>query len=401
MVIVGAGKAASRAIVSLREHGWKGPITLVGEEAHPPYDRPPLSKASITGKDEPTPVLLLDEGILRSQGVTWHFGLAATGIDRDARMLGLADGRAIAYDRLLIATGARPRPLNVPGAEHALTLRTFEDAARLRALFLPDARVVVIGGGFIGLELAASASKRGARATVVEALPRVLMRGCPDVIAAAVAARHALAGTTILTGAKVAAIEADAVVLDDRTRIAADVIVAGIGAVPAVELARAGDLGLDNGIACDGAMRTSDPSIFAAGDCCSFPHPLYDGRRIRLEAWRSAQDQAAVAARNMLGHGVAYDAVPWFWSDQFDMSLQIAGLPDEEVGHAVRPLKDGAFIRFHLDAAGRLVGASGIGPGNAVARDIRLAEMLIGKRAAPAPSALADPNVPLKSLLNT
>ncbi|HYN00282.1 MAG TPA: oxidoreductase C-terminal domain-containing protein, partial [Aestuariivirgaceae bacterium] len=193
--------------------------------------------------------------------------------------------------------------------------------------------------------------------------------------------------------------ESDSIVLGDGRNVPADITIAGVGSMPETSLALTAGLALDNGIACDTQMRTSDPHIFAAGDCCSFTHPLYDNRRIRLEAWRSAQDQGAVAAENMLGGDRTYEAVPWFWSDQYELTLQIAGLPTDGLRMVTRQLRDGAFIDFEFDASGRLVCASGIGPGNFIARDIRLAQMLIAKRAAPDPVALADAATGLKSLL--
>ena len=399
MVIVGAGKAGARAVVGLREFGWQGPITLIGEEALPPYDRPPLSKAAITETDEPAPVLLLDEETIKSLGAEWIGGAHAKLIDRAARQVVLADGRKVPYLKLLIATGAKPRKLSLPGAERALLLRDFADAQMLRKNFLPGVTVAVIGGGFIGLELASSATKRGCTVTVIEALPRILLRAVPEQIASVVADRHRQAGVTILTNASIERIESDAVVLKDGTRVAADLVIAGIGAAPAVALAEASGLALDNGIVCNGHMLTSDPNIYAVGDCASFPHAVFGDRRMRLEAWRAAQDQAAVAAENMAGGGKLFEAVPWFWSDQYDLSLQIAGVPADGSLIVTRPLKDGAFILCHLKDDGTIVGASGVGRGNTIARDIRLAEMLIAKRATPDPAALADPDTQLKSLL--
>ncbi len=399
MIIVGAGKAGARAVIGLREHGWQSEITLIGEETLPPYDRPPLSKASITEETEPSPVLLLDEDTIKSLGATWIGGSAVVSIDRANNQVRLGDGRIIGYGKLLLATGAKPRQLSCPGAARAMLLRDFADTLALRAAFVPGATVAIVGGGFIGLELAASATKRGASVTVIEALPRVLMRGVTEEIAAAVAARHADAGVKILIDSKVERIDADCVLLTDGRRIAAQVVVAGIGAAPAISLAEEAGLDLDNGIACDAMMRTSDPDIYAAGDCCSFPHAVFGGKRLRLEAWRSAQDQAAVAAENMTGGNRVFEAVPWFWSDQFELTLQIAGEPSNGNRIVKRPLKDGAFILCHLDDAGTLVGASGIGPGNTIARDIRLCELLIGKRAKPDEAALTDPAFQLRTLL--
>ena len=399
MVIVGSGKAAARAVIGLREFGWKGSITLIGEEKHLPYDLPPLSKAAISAEEEPQLTLLLDESMLASLGVTRISGIAATAIDRAAKTVTLADGRRIAYLKLLIATGARARELNIPGGEYARTLRSFEDSVALRAAFTPGCKIAIIGAGFIGLELAASASKRGCTVTVIEAQPRILMRGVPQEISDVVAARHKAAGVAILTGAQIDRVEKDGVILTGGRKIDADVIVAGIGAAPEISLAQAAGLTIDNGIACNALLQTSDPDIYAAGDCCSFPHGVFGNRRLRFEAWRSAQDQGAVAAENMTGGGKAHEAIPWFWSDQYELTLQIAGMPGDGVSSVRRQIKDDAFILFHLDAGGMLVGASGIGPGNTIARDIRLAEMLIAKRAVPTPAQLADPAFQLKSLL--
>jgi 3-phenylpropionate/trans-cinnamate dioxygenase ferredoxin reductase subunit len=235
--------------------------------------------------------------------------------------------------------------------------------------------------------------------TLIEAQPRILMRGVPEAIADVVHARHAAAGVTMQVGTGLAAIETDGVVLADGRKIKADIVIAGIGAAPQTALAEQAGLAVNNGIICDAMLRTEDPDIFAAGDCCSFPHQLFGNKRMRLEAWRNASDQANAATENMLGGAKAYVAVPWFWSDQYDLSLQISGVPGDGVETVRRQTSEQAFIIFHRDATGRLVGASGIGPGNAIARDVKLAEMLIARSASPASAALADPAVGLKSLL--
>jgi 3-phenylpropionate/trans-cinnamate dioxygenase ferredoxin reductase subunit len=329
----------------------------------------------------------------------------AVAIDRVGKSVRLSDGSALAYAKLLLATGAVPRqlPLAANAGPRCVTLRSFDDALAIRKLLSPGMRLVVIGGGFIGLELAASAVKRGAAVTVIEAQPRVLMRGVPEEIASVVTERHRAAGTDIRAGVGIMSISGDddavRVTLADGTNLVADLLVVGIGAVPVTSLAESAGLALDNGIAVDRFLRTSDPEIFAAGDCCSFPLDIYGGRRVRLESWRNAQDQGSLAARNMLGAEEPVSAVPWFWSDQHDLTLQIAGLAEGADHHVRRDLGNDAFILFHLAPDGRLLAASGIGPGNAVARDIRLAEMLIAKSARPDPAALASPDVKLKSLL--
>ncbi|MDO8353724.1 MAG: FAD-dependent oxidoreductase [Aestuariivirga sp.] len=399
MVIVGGGKAGARAAVAFRENSWKGPVTLISDEALAPYDRPPLSKAAIMEEAEPQPVYLLDEGMMASLEVTFLRGSAATAIDRDAKTVSLADGKKIPYDRLLIATGAEPRRLSQAGAERALLLRDLADSIKIRSEFISGKSVAIIGGGFIGLELAASAAKRGCRVTVIEAQPRILMRGVPPEIATRIAARHAEAGVAILTSAGIAQIGSDKILLADGREVPAEILIAGIGAAPRIKLAEQAGLALDNGIACNTYLQTSDPHILAVGDCCSFPHPIFGNERLRLEAWRNASDQAIVAVENMLGGQKPYEAIPWFWTDQYELNLQIAGLPQRGVSIVPRVPKEGALILCHLDAEGRLVGASGIGQGNSIARDIRLLEMLIGKKAAPDPALLADPAFQLKSLL--
>jgi 3-phenylpropionate/trans-cinnamate dioxygenase ferredoxin reductase subunit len=398
MVIVGGGMAGARAIVSLRANGWAGAITLISEETLLPYDRPPLSKAMLTEEREPAPSWLLDDGMIASLKAVFLRGARAVSIDRAGKAVMLEDGRSIAYDRLLIATGAKPRRLTIEGGELAYTLRDFADSEYLRSRLRASSSTAIVGGGFIGLEVAASARKLGCNVTLIEAQPRILMRGVPEEIARVVHARHVEAGVSMEVGTAPKAVEPDGVLLADGRKVTADIVIAGIGAAPEVGLARAAGLAVDNGITCDENLRTSDPDIFAAGDCCSFPHRLFGNKRMRLEAWRNATDQANVATQNMLGAEKPYMAVPWFWSDQYDLSLQIAGSPADGVETVRRQVGEG-FVIFHRDTAGRLVGASGIGPGNSIARDVKLAEMLIGREAKPAASDLADPAIQLKALL--
>jgi len=404
MVIIGAGECGARAALTLRENGYDGPVTLIGDEVHLPYERPPLSKEAMTGEDMPAPKSVADEARLAAHQITHIAGRTVSAVDPASRQLVLSDGQKLSYDKLLLATGAQPRRLPLTEAlSRAVYLRTFDDALALRSKLTPGARVAIVGGGFIGLELAASATKRGAKVTVIEAQARILMRGVPAEIAAVIQGLHEAAGVEVICGLGIASVAEDEreirFTLADGRIIAADVAVIGIGATPVTGLAQAAGLAIENGIVADSRLATSDPHIFAAGDCCSFPLALYGGRRVRLEAWRNAQDQGALAARNMLGGGNEHVAVPWFWSDQYDHSLQIAGLSDEGRRVVRRDLGEGAFILFHLAEDGRLVAASGVGPGNAVARDIRLAEMIIAKRGRPSEAQLASPEVKLKSLL--
>src|SRR5688500_13896502 len=324
MVIVGGGKAGARAVVAFRENAWKGPVSLISDEILAPYDRPPLSKAAIMDEAEPQPTYLLDEDMMASLEVNFLRGVAATAIDRTTKTLALADGKKISYDRLLIAAGAEPRKLSLTGSERALLLRDIGDSIRIRREFSEGRNIAIIGGGFIGLELAASAAKRGCRVTVIEAQPRILMRGVPPEIASRIAARHAEAGVEVLTNAVITQIGSDRILLSDGREVSAHVLIAGIGAAPRIKLAEQAGLALNNGIACNTYLQTSDPHIFAVGDCCSFPHPVFGNERLRLEAWRNASDQAIVAVENMLGGQRPYEAVPWFWTDQYELNLQIA-----------------------------------------------------------------------------
>ncbi|TIS99052.1 FAD-dependent oxidoreductase [Mesorhizobium sp.] len=403
MVIIGAGECGGRAALALRDLGYDGPVTLVGDEPHLPYERPPLSKEAMAS-DPPAIKAIASDEILAERSIQHIHSVQAVAIDRAAHVVRLSDGSILPYDKLLLATGSTPRKLPMPGlGPRCVYLRTFNDALAIRAHLSAGNRIAIVGGGFIGLELAAAARRLGAAVTVIEAQPRILMRGVPAEIAKVIHEAHEAEGVKILCGDGIAAIADDGaevrITLAGGQGVVADLAVIGIGAVPVTGLAAEAGLTIDNGIAVDAELRTSDPDIFAAGDCCSFPLAVYGGRRVRLEAWRNAQEQGALAARNMLGAGESHAAVPWFWSDQYGLTLQIAGLSDEGSKVVRRDLDDGAFILFHLAEDGRLVAASGIGRGNSVARDIRLAEMLIAKRAKPAPEALGSQTIKLKSLL--
>lgn len=399
IVVVGAGEAGARVCVALREQGYDGALTLIGEERHFPYERPPLSKASIVDQTEPEIPVIADARRLTDLGVDFMSGVAVEALDRASRRVTLADGGSRGYDKLVLATGATPRRLPLPGAEFGLTLRTHEDALTLRERLRGGGKVAIIGGGFIGLELAASARALTCKVTIIEAAPRLLQRATPPELSALVEARHRAEGVDFILGAGVAALRRDAVDLTDGRRVPADTIVVGIGAAPETKLAAAAGLTIDNGIAVDGRLVTSDPDILAIGDCASFPHPLYEDRRMRLEAWRNAFDQGAFAARSLMGAEDKFQAVPWFWSDQYDQCLQIAGVPDAGARMVTRDLGESAKLLFHIAEDGRLVAVGGWGPLGKIAKDIRVGEMLIARRASPNADALASPNVKLKGFL--
>jgi 3-phenylpropionate/trans-cinnamate dioxygenase ferredoxin reductase subunit len=389
IVIIGAGECGVRAAFALREAGYGGALTLIGEERRLPYERPPLSK---TWPPAPRPIATPE--VYEAAGIDLRTGVTAIALDPQSRAVTLSGGETLGFDALLIATGARPRVF--PGLEQALSLRTADDAARILGGLAPGKRLAIVGGGFIGLELAATARGRGTDVVVVEAGERLMARAVPADIAAVAEARHRAEGVDIRLGATVASAGVNRLALADGSSIEADMVVAGTGAAAQTRLAEAAGLALDNGIAVDATFRTSADGIFAAGDCCSFPHR---GRRLRLESWRAAQDQAAHAARAMLGDATPYAAQPWFWSDQYDLTLQVAGIPDPAHAAIRRDLGGGAVIVFGLDSTGRLQSAAGIGTGSAVARDIRLAEMLIDKKVPVDAALLGDPKVALKGLL--
>lgn len=401
-VIVGAGECGVRAAMALRELGFDGHVSLIGDEGHLPYERPPLSKDGMLAEVFAAKTIASAEQ-LADAGVTFRHGVRIDSLDRQGKSIVSADGSTIAYDKLLLATGASPRRLPGVAGKRIVYLRTLDDARRLRAELLPGKRLAIIGGGFIGLELAASARARGAEVTLIETLPRLLSRAVPEGMAARIQQRHEIEGVSLIFGDGIAEIrhgaDESSVELKSGRVIDADLVLVGIGAVPNVALAEQAGLSIDNGIAVDNRLATSDPDVFAAGDCCSFPLDLYGGRRLRLESWRNAQEQGNLAASNMLGANRTVDTVPWFWSDQYDLGLQITGLFDEGTTHVARDLGNGGTVLFCLKNDGRLVAAGGIGHGNAVAKDIRLAQMLIAAQSRPSAAALGDAGVSLKRLL--
>jgi 3-phenylpropionate/trans-cinnamate dioxygenase ferredoxin reductase component len=411
VVIVGAGEAGVRVAQCLRLEGYQGDVTLLGEEPYLPYPRPPLSKRVLTAGQELRSIASNDD--LAESRISCRINTHVQAIKPDGRVVLLANGEELSYRSLVLATGARARRLPTAGADEVgvAYLRSWDDAMRLKERLHPGVRVVVVGAGFIGLELAAAARMLGAQVTVIEYLPRVLGRAVPAVLASMVADRHREEGVELLLGRSISSFRraddgtisievGDAGQPGSRSEtLSADLVIAGIGAQPEVSLAEAAGLLIDNGVAVDSLLRSSDPDIYAVGDCCSFPHGLYGGRRVRLEAWRNAFDQAGHVARVIAGTTVEpFSAVPWFWSDQYNGVLQVSGLADEAVATVERPFT-GARLLFHLAADGRLVSVSSWGTNKGVAKDARVAEMLIAARAHPDPVVLADPDVKMKSLL--
>jgi 3-phenylpropionate/trans-cinnamate dioxygenase ferredoxin reductase subunit len=377
LVVVGAGQAAAQAIHVLRQQSYSGSITLIGEEHYAPYQRPPLSKKYFAGEVPRERLLLRPQSFYGDKGVTLELGRRAEEIDRGARSLRLDDGRTLRYDRLLLATGSRVRRLAAPGAELAGVhhVRTIADIDSINAELVPGARVVVIGGGYIGLEVAAVATQRGFKVTVLEAAERVLGRVVCKEVSAFYTELHRAAGVEIHCAASVRALHgrtrAESVEVADGRRFPCDVVIVGIGIVPNVELAAAAGLVCENGIRVDELARTADPNVFAAGDCTSHPLPLY-GRFVRLESVPNAVHQAKVAAGSLLGSPSAYSEIPWFWSDQYDVKLQIVGLSHgyDDVVLRGDPAKR-AFSVYYL-AGRRLLAVDAIGSPHEFAHAKRL-----------------------------
>ncbi|HEV7304740.1 NAD(P)/FAD-dependent oxidoreductase [Ensifer sp.] len=394
IVIIGAGEAGTRAAFALRETGFAGSVTLVGTEPHLPYERPPLSKP-LDGAVQMKQICGAEA--LQGAGIAYLQGVSAMTIDPDARSVTLSDGGALAYDRLLLATGARPRRLACPGAGRALDFRTYADAESIFSRAIPGASVAIIGGGLIGMELAAVLRAKGIAVSVIEMAEKPLGRAVPPRFAARLHARHEDEGVAFHLGQGIAEITDDAVVLSDGSPVPADIVVSAIGVVADMVLAETAGLAIANGILTDNCLRTGDPNILAAGDCAAVAQP--GGGHMRFESWRNARAQAEVAARNLAGGSEIFGAIPWFWTDQYDLGLQVAGLPRPEHQSVTRPL-EGGELEFYLDG-GRLVAAAGLGLGNSVAKDIKLAEMLMAAGIRPDPAVLADPGVNLKALLKS
>jgi 3-phenylpropionate/trans-cinnamate dioxygenase ferredoxin reductase subunit len=398
VVIVGAGQAGAQVAISLRQLGFAGAIVLLGDEPAPPYQRPPLSKAYMSGEMPLERTLIRSEGYYAKNAIDLRLGLHVGRILRAERVVVL-DSEKLPYDVLVLCTGTRARRLGLPGEalEGVYYLRTLADSERIRAAVRPGARAVIIGGGYIGLEIAASLRKLGAGATVLEALDRVMNRVVAPPVSAFFAAEHARHGVAIETGAQVAALEGAAAVervacRDGRT-FAADLVVIGVGAVPNDELAREAGLAVDNGIVVDEFGRTSDSSIFAAGDVTNHPSPLFD-RRLRLESVHNAMAQAKAVAQAIVGKPVPYAEVPWFWSDQYDLKLQIAGVgdPDDRLVLRGDPASR-SFSALHL-RGGRLVAIDCVNRG----ADFLAAKKLIAERRPIDPGRAADPGIRLAEL---
>jgi 3-phenylpropionate/trans-cinnamate dioxygenase ferredoxin reductase subunit len=401
-VIVGASLAGAKAAETLRAQGFAGPVVLIGDELERPYERPPLSKGFLLGKDEKSSVYVHEEGWYAEHDVDLRLGVAASSIDRAARRVVLADGTLVPYGKLLITTGASPRRIRVPGADldGVLYLRSVEDSERLRAALQAGGQVVIAGSGWIGLETAAAAREYGCDVTVVEPEPGALRRSIGPELGEVFAGLHRSHGVVFRFGEGVSGLRGaggrvTGVVTSTGAELPADVVIIGIGAVPNAWFAAEAGLDVDNGILADESLRSSDPDIYAAGDVANAFSPLL-GRRIRVEHWGNALTGGPVAARSMLGQAVTHDLVPYFYSDQYDLGMEAAGLPepgsyDQVVYRGDRDSLE--FIAFWL-SDGAVVAGMNVNVWD-VNDDI---QDLIRSGLPVDPGRLTDPDVPLGDL---
>jgi len=399
LVIVGGGQAAAQAVQSLRQQSFTGAITLLSDEPHPPYQRPPLSKKYFAGELARERLLLRPAAFYAEKGVALELGARVEEIEPAERRVRLRDGRTLAYDRLLLATGSRARVLPVPGADlpGVHYFRTIADVDSILVSLAPGARAVLVGAGYIGLEVAASARQRGFDVTVLEAADRVMSRTVSAEVSAFYEACHRAAGVAIHCNAGVKAFHGGArvtaVETTDGRQFACDVAIIGIGIEPNVELAARAGLPCSNGIVVDELARTADPNIVAAGDCTNHPLPLLE-RRVRLESVPNAIHQAKVAAASLVGTPSPYSEVPWFWSDQYDLKLQIAGLStgyDEVVLRGDPATR--SFAAFYL-RAGQLLAVDAVNS----PKEFIAGKKLVANRARIAPDVLRDVTIDLTPL---
>ncbi len=357
IVIIGAGHAGGAMAASLRQSGYAGHVTLIGEEDAAPYQRPPLSKTYLKGETNLEQLALRDEAYYVEQKIDWRRASIATAVNRTDQTVTLEDGESLAYDVLVLATGRRARSLNVPGAELSgvMTLRTAADADGLRAALIPEACLVIVGGGYVGLEVAASARRMGCKVVLVEREARLLARVASQEVSSFFHARHEAEGVRLLTRRTVQGFESNGagavarVLLDDGSQLACDIAVVGIGAVACDELAREAGLACADGIIVDADGRTSDPNIFAVGDVTVRRLQRYGGAQVRLESVPSALELVRSATAAILGQDRPAEETPWFWSDQYDVKLQIAGLTlDAEERLTRGDPATGRFAVFHL-----------------------------------------------------
>ncbi|TJY58360.1 pyridine nucleotide-disulfide oxidoreductase [Sinimarinibacterium sp. CAU 1509] len=400
-VIVGAGQAGCELATALRQQGFEGRIVMIGDEPYLPYRRPPLSKTYLSGEAKLESLFIKPQSTYDKLNVECRIGVTVQAIDRAAHTVSLSDGETLTYTKLALTTGGRARRLSLAGGDAANVhyVRSIADIERLQADFVAGKRLVIIGGGYIGLEAAAVGIKKELKVSVIEALPRVLARVTAPEVSAFYERVHREHGVDLRTGVGVEALETQgdrvtAVKLADGTAVPADLVIVGIGLIPGTELAEAAGLEVSNGIVVDAHTQTSDPDILAAGDCTFHDNDFF-GRKVRLESVPNAMEQARVAAATICGKDVRYAAVPWFWSDQYDLKLQMVGLNQGYDQIVVRgDMASNSFCAFYLQN-GVVIAA------DAVTRpqDFMVAKKLVAGRVAADAAKLADETVELKSLL--
>ncbi len=404
VVIIGAGQAGGRAALALRDNGFEGEIHLIGKEPSPPYNRPPLSKAVLLGKKPVEKTQLTAPENYQEKNINLRLDCGATSVDTENQTVTCADGKNFNYGHLIFATGSYPRELSLPGSDlkGVTTFRTDQDSIDLSQNLKPGTDLVIVGGGFIGLEIAASAKELECNVTVLEAQDRLMSRSMPENAAADVATVHDQFGVKIITGAAIKGFSGnsnvEAVELADDTSLKADNVVIGIGIIPDTQLAEQAGLEVNNGIVTDQFTKTSADNVYAIGDCACTYLPRY-GQHIRLESSQNADLQAATVAKAILGDPQVYDPVPWLWSQQYNWVIQTAGFThdcDQIVSRG--SVEDECVVYFALKN-GDLYGVVGIGKGATVAKEVRMAQMLIERNKQANPDDLANPAINLKDLL--
>jgi 3-phenylpropionate/trans-cinnamate dioxygenase ferredoxin reductase subunit len=398
IVIIGGGLAGSSAALTVRKEGFTGRVIVIGDEARLPYNRPALSKDVVRGERDPERISLRTPAFYEQRDIEFRLGTEVLGIEASAREVVLADGGRISYDAALLATGGRPRVL--PGVDGAHVLRTAADSVAIRDRLGPDRSLLIVGAGFIGCELAASARSVGTTVTVVEVLPRPLARALPPPLSDLLVAVHRDHGVDIRAGFAIESLSGQdgdgRARAADGTEVTGETVVVAIGIFPETALAERSGLTVNNGIVVDDRCRTSAPGVYAAGDVANHPNPLL-GQRLRVEHWQNAQHQAAVAARNMLGADEAFAEIPWVWSDQYDRHIEMAGLPrpDDEVLFRGDP--DAPDVLAFCVRDGRLAAAVGVN----CPKEITHARRIIADGGAVDPVLLRDPAVALAELHGT
>ncbi len=399
-VIVGAGQAGGETALELRKQGFPGRIILVGEEPHVPYRRPPLSKSFLSGASSEAALYLKPQAEWSKLGVELMGGVCAIGIDRSARQVLLENGHRLPYDKLVLATGGRARQLMVPGADlpNVFTVRGISDVLSMRPFCQPGKCAVVVGGGFIGLETAAVLARMGLNVTVLEGLSRLMVRVTAPEVSSFFERVHREAGVQFRYDVRIKTIKgqsaAEAVELADETLVPADLVIVGIGQVPNVELAIQAGLVVDNGIVVDAYGQSSDPDIYAVGDCSNHPNTFY-GCRLRLESVQNAMEHGRAVATTLAGKAQLYDIVPWFWSDQYEHKLQMVGLSHGHDQIIMRGSSMGPSLALFYLKDDRVIAVDTVG----MAKDFLVAKKLVAARAVVRESELAKPAIPLSDIL--